>query len=573
MLAIDYDVVVKGLKPKFGELTDKNAREFRSFFDKIIQLPFAMPVSSYKIDSFLIDALSRIGYLTAEEQANEELKSNLSQMAMYSVGTNPRSLKRLTNILSLIQLMTEANEHSGDEAQTAAEKLIDKQVNFALVCLQIIYPLVYNTLLEYPNFRQWGNENGDSNGDGKTLIKKLSLQELTEAEQKKLDKQGEDFDEPWERILFRVCLKDSYLASRVVDISRLLNKISMIIPKVPNDDEATAAREHDDAVADTIERLIRFSAVTNVHATEETVVKKIEDFNPSGWLKQFRDKFEPEMNSLMAGEDTLHCTNGRVQSNLYFSFAKQKQAPLESGSSVTVRIAHDDNSYYVYLWNGIAYLHGGMGSMAEEEQALNCPGLHDSVAKELQMLAARHPEMRLDISDNYSAGHPDGQKYGSLQLGITVHGNSLEELVEDKTVKAFAAFFKEAHFILCKLTPEISALCFAREEMLREQLKKMDISPFTKLNQWYSQTYLDGAKIGNDTFGITLLLDTVGFKTAIWESQQNPQKIEQLLNTHPEVKAVFSQDDGAVRGNPEIIPFDGIISWVKEFQKLLLNQK
>ena len=33
ILAIDYDVVVKGLKPKFGELTDKNEREFRSFFD------------------------------------------------------------------------------------------------------------------------------------------------------------------------------------------------------------------------------------------------------------------------------------------------------------------------------------------------------------------------------------------------------------------------------------------------------------------------------------------------------------------------------------------------------------
>jgi len=29
VLAIDYDVVIKGLKPKFGELTDKNEREFR----------------------------------------------------------------------------------------------------------------------------------------------------------------------------------------------------------------------------------------------------------------------------------------------------------------------------------------------------------------------------------------------------------------------------------------------------------------------------------------------------------------------------------------------------------------
>lgn len=34
ILAIDYDVVIKGLKPKFGELTDKNEREFRSFYSR-----------------------------------------------------------------------------------------------------------------------------------------------------------------------------------------------------------------------------------------------------------------------------------------------------------------------------------------------------------------------------------------------------------------------------------------------------------------------------------------------------------------------------------------------------------
>ena len=49
-----------------------------------------MPVGSYQIDTFLIDVLSRIGYLTPEEQRNETLKQNLSDMAKFSVGTNPR---------------------------------------------------------------------------------------------------------------------------------------------------------------------------------------------------------------------------------------------------------------------------------------------------------------------------------------------------------------------------------------------------------------------------------------------------------------------------------------------------
>lgn len=49
VLAIDYDVVVKGLEKKFGQKTEGNDREFRSFFDKLIQVPFSMPLSAYEI--------------------------------------------------------------------------------------------------------------------------------------------------------------------------------------------------------------------------------------------------------------------------------------------------------------------------------------------------------------------------------------------------------------------------------------------------------------------------------------------------------------------------------------------
>ena len=50
---IDYDIVVKGLESKFGPKTDENEREFRSFFDKIIQVPFSMPTGTYDIENFL----------------------------------------------------------------------------------------------------------------------------------------------------------------------------------------------------------------------------------------------------------------------------------------------------------------------------------------------------------------------------------------------------------------------------------------------------------------------------------------------------------------------------------------
>jgi predicted KAP-like P-loop ATPase len=101
ILAIDYEVVVKGLIPKFGPLTAKNEREFRSFFDKIIQLPFSMPIAMYDVNNFLIGSLDKINYLSADTLKDEVLTGNLATFASLSVGNNPRSLKRLINNISL----------------------------------------------------------------------------------------------------------------------------------------------------------------------------------------------------------------------------------------------------------------------------------------------------------------------------------------------------------------------------------------------------------------------------------------------------------------------------------------
>lgn len=47
VLAVDYEVVQTGMKEKFG--IDFEKQSGKSFFDKIIQLPFVMPSSSYNL--------------------------------------------------------------------------------------------------------------------------------------------------------------------------------------------------------------------------------------------------------------------------------------------------------------------------------------------------------------------------------------------------------------------------------------------------------------------------------------------------------------------------------------------
>ena len=243
VLAIDYDVVIKGLKPKFGELTDKNEREFRSFFDKIIQLPFSMPVASYSVDTFLVEALGEIEFFTKEELSSPTLAETLSDIARLSVGTNPRSLKRLTNTLSLISIINETLAKTTDSSQSVK----DKSLNFALVCMQIAYPYIYNQLTEEADFKKWDE----------SVAAKLKLRPLTETEKESLNA-TEEFDEEWEKVLFRMCQKEIYLSNRVFSISNLLNKISEII-------------DDDNHLGEIVSAVIELSAVTNLKAFDAPV--------------------------------------------------------------------------------------------------------------------------------------------------------------------------------------------------------------------------------------------------------------------------------------------------------------
>ena len=261
VLAIDYDVVIKGLKPKFGELTDANEREFRSFFDKIIQLPFSMPVASYSVDTFLVDALRKIEFFSGEELNDAELAETLSEITRLSVGSNPRSLKRLTNTLALISIINRVQ--NGNEG--AEQKRLGKVLNYALVCIQIAYPYIYNQLTESPDFKSWNEK----------IASKLKLRKLTEAEMESLSS-IEEFDEEWEMVVFRMCQKETYLSNRVFSVSSLFNKIAELV----NDD---------DQLGEIIASTLELSAVTNLKAFDGPV-KKPTKFNRDTSSYKFNGK-------------------------------------------------------------------------------------------------------------------------------------------------------------------------------------------------------------------------------------------------------------------------------------------
>jgi hypothetical protein len=203
ILAIDYDVVVKGLESKFGKKTEENEREFRSFFDKIIQVPFSMPIGTYDIENFLIQKL-----ISLDIKINDEEKVLYTKAVKFSIGYNPRSLKRYLNSFSLINQLKDIDKIEG--VPQGNDFML-----FALLGIQISFPKIFRLLSQKINFTEWdrgfANKFGIDWDDVQEKIKKFGESDL--------------IDEEWEQVTWGACQNDSYLKSRAFSVIELLNVI------------------------------------------------------------------------------------------------------------------------------------------------------------------------------------------------------------------------------------------------------------------------------------------------------------------------------------------------------------
>jgi hypothetical protein len=139
VLAIDFDVIAQGLKMKYGESMSES--KSRSFFDKIIQLPFKMPVAQYNISRFLRGMLEQMDLAGITEEDIKEFEI----LIQTSTGFNPRSLKRLFNTFQLL------NSVMGRQRQdkTSVKKDIKQQkIIFAILCMQLTYEGLYSYTMQ-----------------------------------------------------------------------------------------------------------------------------------------------------------------------------------------------------------------------------------------------------------------------------------------------------------------------------------------------------------------------------------------------------------------------------------------
>lgn len=134
VLAIDYEVVVKGVRKKYGE--NLSEEKCRNFFDKIIQLPFKMPVERYNLTELVRKAVQEQTHMT------DEGVNIVAEFISDVMGTNSRTFKRLVNAFFLINSVNEI----GEEAESKTKEINDVLM-FCSLCIQMCLPKLYELMV------------------------------------------------------------------------------------------------------------------------------------------------------------------------------------------------------------------------------------------------------------------------------------------------------------------------------------------------------------------------------------------------------------------------------------------
>lgn len=235
VLAIDYEVVVKGLEEKFGSKTEANEREFRQYFDKIIQIPFTMPVGAYSeyLKDFIVKSLEPLGY--DPKRIPPDFLENIKTAAYWATGGVPRSVKRIINTLSLMQnIQRAAGAEEADEILAGDETsspLADLETQFIVVALHINFPEISRGLMEKPDFTAWRFEDRQ---------KAWSLGEEHYEALKNDPTAGADWAEDWLRVAYCLCRKYSWYRGREKAVAGLLLSLRTALRRGPGREPASA---------------------------------------------------------------------------------------------------------------------------------------------------------------------------------------------------------------------------------------------------------------------------------------------------------------------------------------------
>ena len=180
----------------FNKLININPNDVRSYYG-LFNLDINNITQEYK---------TKLKDLGVEPIVIDANIGQIAKIVRYTIGNNPRSLKRYLNTFSLINQIIEDDEEDDKDN----ENII---LLFAVLGIQVSYPQIFRLLTQNANYLNWNKEYGNKIG--------LDLEQAIE----ELKKVGESelTDEPWEQIIWGFCQTDPFLKVKCFNILELLN--------------------------------------------------------------------------------------------------------------------------------------------------------------------------------------------------------------------------------------------------------------------------------------------------------------------------------------------------------------
>lgn len=164
VLAVDYGVIQQGVAQRLG--AEAQRLHGKSYFDKIIQVPFNMPTTAFRMDRYILallgwdlsgEKIAKIGddlFLPAPTSESSQHVEFFVNITKTSVGQNPRSIKRVAAYAKLLRLVREESLKSRRSAEGPGASrrwdILTAKVLYALACLQIEWPELFRHLLQNP---------------------------------------------------------------------------------------------------------------------------------------------------------------------------------------------------------------------------------------------------------------------------------------------------------------------------------------------------------------------------------------------------------------------------------------
>lgn len=197
ILAIDYEVVTFGIEQKYGSKHIANRNIGQDFFDKLIQVPYRIPMAKYDIRVMVMDRLKKIEYFDRAYDY-EKYEGRIIEIFQLATNKNPRAIKRLLNMLHLMTAMNLGEENSHAEL---------RMMELLLMALQLSFPSVYLMLGKNNHLDTW---------------KKSFAVEDGETEISESIRQRYQLDEDWKEIIYLVVSRDEVIRRNFHRVSRLL---------------------------------------------------------------------------------------------------------------------------------------------------------------------------------------------------------------------------------------------------------------------------------------------------------------------------------------------------------------